>query len=52
MGTSSAAVDRLLDPNNTSMTLITLSRVARLFGEKVCGEIGLRRETTLIFTPE
>jgi antitoxin HicB len=35
MGTSRAAVDRLLDPNNTSVTLNTLSRAARILGKKI-----------------
>jgi antitoxin HicB len=30
MGTSRAAVDRLLDPDNTSVTLNTLDRAARV----------------------
>lgn len=35
MGTSRAAVDRLLDPNNTSVTLNTLSKAARILGKKI-----------------
>jgi antitoxin HicB len=35
MGTSRAAVDRLLDPNNTSVTLTTLSKAARILGKKI-----------------
>jgi antitoxin HicB len=35
MGTSRAAVDRLLDPNNTSMTLLTLSKAARILGKSI-----------------
>jgi antitoxin HicB len=35
MGTSRAAVDRLLDPNNTSVTLNTLSKAARVLGKKI-----------------
>jgi antitoxin HicB len=35
MGTSRAAVDRLLDPNNTSVTLNTLSKAAKILGKKI-----------------
>jgi antitoxin HicB len=35
MGTSRAAVDRLLDPNNTSVTLNTLSKSAKILGKKI-----------------
>jgi antitoxin HicB len=35
MGTSRAAVDRLLDPNNTSVTFNTLSKAARILGKKI-----------------
>ena len=35
MGTSRAAVDRLLDPDNTSVTLNTLDRAARMLGKRV-----------------
>jgi antitoxin HicB len=35
MGTSRSAVDRLLDPNNTSVTLNTLSKAARILGKKI-----------------
>jgi antitoxin HicB len=35
MGTSRAAVDRLLDPNNTSITLLTLSKAARILGKSI-----------------
>jgi antitoxin HicB len=35
MGTSRAAVDRLLDPKNTSVTLNTLSKAARILGKKI-----------------
>jgi antitoxin HicB len=35
MGTSRAAVDRLLDPNNTSVTLSTLSKAARVLGKSI-----------------
>jgi antitoxin HicB len=34
MGTSRAAVDRLLDPN-TSVTLNTLSKAARILGKRI-----------------
>jgi antitoxin HicB len=33
--TSRAAVDRLLDPNNTSVTLLTLNRAARALGRRL-----------------
>jgi antitoxin HicB len=35
MDTSRAAVDRLLDPNNTSVTINTLSKAARILGKKI-----------------
>ena len=35
MKTSRAAVDRLLDPNNTSVTLLTLNRAARALGRRL-----------------
>jgi predicted XRE-type DNA-binding protein len=35
MDTSRAAVDRLLDPNNTSVTLNTLSKAAKVIGKKI-----------------
>ncbi len=35
MRTSRAAIHRLLDPENTSITLATLNRAARLLGRKV-----------------
>ncbi len=35
MRTSRAAVHRLLDPKNTSVTLATLNRAARSLGRKV-----------------
>jgi antitoxin HicB len=35
MGTSRAAVDRLLDPTNTSVTLNTLSKAANLLGKRI-----------------
>ena len=35
MRTSRAALDRLLDPSNTSVTLATLTRAARALGRKV-----------------
>jgi hypothetical protein len=40
--TSRAAVDRLLDPNNTSVTLLTLNRAARALGRRL--KIQLVRE--------
>jgi antitoxin HicB len=35
MGTSRAAVDRLLDPENTSVTLNTLSKAASILGKRI-----------------
>lgn len=35
IGTSRAALDRLLDPKNTSITLQTLSKVAQTFGKRL-----------------
>jgi antitoxin HicB len=35
MGTSRAAVDRLLDPENTSVTLNTLGRAASILGKRI-----------------
>jgi antitoxin HicB len=35
MRTSRAAINRILDPENTSVTLITLSKVARSLGRKL-----------------
>jgi DNA-binding Xre family transcriptional regulator len=35
MHTSRAALDRLLDPSNTSVTLATLSRAAKALGRKI-----------------
>ena len=35
MRTSRAALDRLLDPANTSVTLVTLARAARAVGGKI-----------------
>jgi antitoxin HicB len=35
MGTSRAAVDRLLDPDNSSVTLNTLDRAARVLGKRI-----------------
>ena len=35
MHTSRAALDRLLDPANTSVTLATLNRAAKALGRKV-----------------
>lgn len=35
MGTSRAALDRLLDPSNTAMTLHTLEKAARVIGRKL-----------------
>jgi antitoxin HicB len=35
MGTSKAAINRLLNPNNTSLTIQTLLRAAQALGKKV-----------------
>jgi len=35
MRTSRAALDRLLDPSNTSVTLATLTRAAKALGRKI-----------------
>ena len=35
MRTSRAAIHRLLDPENTSVTLATLNRAARSLGQKI-----------------
>ncbi len=35
MGTSRAAVDRLLDPTNTSITLNTLGKAASILGKRI-----------------
>ncbi|MFM8809966.1 MAG: Fis family transcriptional regulator [Chthoniobacterales bacterium] len=35
MRTSRAALDRLLDPENTSVTLLTLNRAAHALGRKI-----------------
>jgi antitoxin HicB len=35
MGTSRAAVDRLLDPTNTAVTLNTLGKAANILGKRI-----------------
>ncbi len=35
MGTSRSALDRLLDPDNPSVTLLTLERAARALGKNI-----------------
>ena len=35
LGTSRSQVDRLLDPNNASVSLLSISRAARALGERV-----------------
>ncbi len=35
MGTSRSSLERLLDPDNTSVTLLTLERAARALGQKI-----------------
>ena len=39
METSRAAVNRLLDPNNPSVTLQALKRTAAILGKKLCLEL-------------
>ena len=39
MKTSRAALERLLDPDNTSITLITLERAASVLGKKLKVEL-------------
>jgi antitoxin HicB len=39
MGTSRSALDRLLDPANPSVTLLTIERAARALGKKVRVEL-------------
>ena len=39
MHTSRAALDRLLDPENTSVTLLTLNRAARALGRRLKVEL-------------
>jgi antitoxin HicB len=35
LGTSRSQVDRLLDPNNASVSLLSISRAARALGERI-----------------
>jgi len=35
MGTSRSALERLLDPDNASVTLLTLERAARALGKRI-----------------
>lgn len=39
MNTSRSSLDRLLDPNNTSVTLDTIERAARVIGKRVHFEL-------------
>lgn len=39
MGTSRSALERLLDPSNPSVTLLTIERAARALGRKVRVEL-------------
>lgn len=39
MGTSRSSLDRLLDPNNTSVTLETVERAAKAVGKRVKFEL-------------
>ncbi len=39
MNTSRSSLDRLLDPNNPSVTLDTIDRAARVFGKRVRVEL-------------
>jgi hypothetical protein len=40
MKTSRAALERLLDPENASITLITLERAASVLGKKLSVQLG------------
>jgi antitoxin HicB len=40
MKTSRAALERLLDPNNASITLFTLERAASVLGKKLTVQLG------------
>lgn len=44
LGTSRAALDRLLDPENASVTLLTLERVARTLGKRLRVDFVDRRD--------
>lgn len=44
MNTSRAAVDRLLDPNNPSVTLITLVQAARVLSSQIKLELYFTKE--------
>jgi antitoxin HicB len=44
LGTSRSGLQRLLDPKNTSITLLTLNRAATLLGKKI--EINLIADTS------
>jgi len=35
MGTSRSALNRLLDPGNTSITLLTLEKAAKALGQRI-----------------
>lgn len=39
MGTSRSSLDRLLDPNNTSVTLDTIERAAKAVGKRIHFEL-------------
>jgi antitoxin HicB len=39
MKTSRSSLDRLLDPNNTSVTLDTIDRAAKIIGKRVRFEL-------------
>ncbi|WGV24011.1 helix-turn-helix domain-containing protein [Halotia branconii] len=39
IGTSRSSLDRLLDPNNTSVTLETIERAAKVVGKRVKFEL-------------
>jgi transcriptional regulator with XRE-family HTH domain len=45
MGTSRSALDRLLDPNNTSVTLLTLEKAAKALGRHIRIELAALRES-------
>lgn len=47
MNTSRAVIDRLIDPNNTSLTLITLVQAARALGGQIKLKFELDSSNTL-----
>ena len=43
MGTTRAQLDRILDPENTSMTLMSMVRTAAALGQRLDLDLGARR---------